>query len=94
MSTESFWTIGFRKVRNKRAKRIYVLLDNYRNSKALEFLEVNDLDRVVRFQSMEDVNQKILNIERTAKSTKISFDRSYFTPLQITEKDVESNTKG
>ena len=94
MSEESFWTIGFRKVRHKRAKRIYVLLDNYRNSKALKFLEENDLDRVVRFQSMEDVNKKILDIERTAKSTKINFDRSYFTPLQIIKKDVKNNTKG
>lgn len=95
MSEESFWTIGFRKVRNKRARGFWVYLEGSKGSRPLKTMSEEDMGKIMKFPTKEEA---ILVISESAASIwnekeQEAFDFAQYTAIQICVKNVKSNTK-
>lgn len=97
MSEESFWTIGFRKVRNKRARGVWVyLVEGPKGSRPLKTMSEGDMGKIMKFPTMRDANLVISEFEASIWNEKEQeiFDFSQYTAIQVSVKNVKSNTKG
>lgn len=96
MSTESFWTIGFRKVRHKRARGIWVYLEGSKGSRPLKTISEGDMDKIIKYPTMEEANFMILGSAASICNEKEQedFDFAHYTAIQVSVKNVKSNTKG
>ena len=95
MSEENFWTIGFRKVRNKRSRGIWVYLDRLK-SRPLKTMSEEEMDKIMKFPTEREAN---MVISKTAASIwnereQEAFDFAQYTVIQVSVKNVKSNTKG
>ena len=96
MSTESFWTIGFRKVRHKRARGIWVYLEGPEGSRPLKTMSEEDMGKIMKFPTMRDANLVISESAASIWNEKDQedFDFAQYTAIQVSVKNVKSNTKG
>ena len=96
MSEENFWTIGFRKVRNKRARGIWVYLEGLKGSRPLKTMSEGDMSRILKFSTMEEANFMISESAASIWNEKEqeAFDFAQYTVIQVSVKNVKSNTKG
>jgi len=96
MSTESFWTIGFRKVRHKRARGIWVYLEGPEGSRSLKTMSEEDMGKIMKFPTMRDANLVISESAASIWNEKDQedFDFAQYTAIQVSVKNVKSNTKG
>ena len=97
MSEENFWTIGFRKVRNKRARGIWVYLEGLGGgSRPLRTMSEEEMKRIVKFPTMKDANLIISESEACIwnDEEQRAFDFAQYTAIQICVKNVKSNTEG
>ena len=97
MSTESFWTIGFRKVRHKRARGIWVYLEEPKgSSRPLKTMSERDMGKIMKFSTMEEANFMISESAASIWNEKEQedFDFAQYTAIQVSVKNVKSNTKG
>ena len=96
MSEESFWTIGFRKVRNKRARGIWVYLEGPKGSRPLKTMSEEDMGKIMKFPTMEEANimisESVSSIWNDEEQR--AFDFAQYAAIQVSVKNVESNTKG
>ena len=96
MSEENFWTIGFRKASHKKTRQLWVFVDNYGKDKPLKSMKDEDMEKLVKYPTIEKANEVIEEVRRRLieLGKQSVFDSAQFTPLQINIKNVESNTKG
>ena len=96
MSTESFWTIGFRKVRHKRARGIWVYLEGPKGSRPLKTMSEEDIGKIMKFPTMKEANLVISESAASIWNEKEQedFDFAQYTAIQVSVKNVKSNTKG
>ena len=96
MSEENFWTIGFRKVRHKRARGIWVYLEGPKGSRPLRTMSEEEMKRIVKFPTMRDANLIISESEACIwnDEEQRAFDFAQYTAIQICVKNVKSNTEG
>jgi hypothetical protein len=96
MSEENFWTIGFRKVRHKRARGIWVYLEGPKGSRPLKTLSDEEMRRILRFPTMKEADLVILESAASIWNEKEqeAFDFAQYTAIQVSVKNVKSNTKG
>ena len=96
MSEENFWTIGFRKVRNKRARGIWVYLEGPKGSRPLKTMSEEDMGKIMKFPTLRDANLVILESEACIRNDEEqrAFDFAQYTAIQVSVKNVKSNTKG
>ena len=98
MSTESFWTIGFRKVRHKRARGIWVYLEGPKGkrSRPLKTMSEGDMGKIIKFSTMEEANFVISESAASIWNEKEqeAFNFAQYTAIQVSVKNVKSNTKG
>ena len=96
MSMESFWTIGFRKVRHTRARGIWVFLEGSKGSRPLKTISEEDMDKIIKYPTMEEANFMILGSAASIWNEKEQedFDFAKYTAIQVSVKNVKSNTKG
>lgn len=95
MSTESFWTIGFRKVRNKRAQGLWVYLDRLK-CRPLKTMSEKDMGKIMKFSTMREANFVISESAASIwnEEGQKAFDFAQYTAIQVSVKNVKSNTKG
>ena len=96
MSTESFWTIGFRKIRHKRARGIWVYLEGPKGSRPLKTMSEEDMGKIMKFPTMREANLVISESAASIWNEKEQedFDFAQYTAIQVSVKNVKSNTKG
>ena len=96
MSMESFWTIGFRKVRHKRARGIWVFLEGSKGSRPLKTISEEDMSKIIKYPTMEEANFMILGSAASIWNEKEQedFDFARYTAIQVSVENVKSNTKG
>ena len=96
MSTESFWTIGFRKIRHKRARGIWVYLEGPKGSRPLKTMSEGDMGKIMKFSTMREANFVISESAASIWNEKEqeAFDFAQYTAIQVSVKNVKSNTKG
>lgn len=96
MSTESFWTIGFRKVRHKRARGIWVYLEEPKGSRPLKTMSEEDMGKIMKFPTLREANLVISESAASIWNEKEqeAFDFAQYTAIQVSVKNVKSNTKG
>ena len=97
MSEENFWTIGFRKVRNKRARGIWVYLEGpIGRSRPLKTMSEEEMGKIMKFPTMEEANLVISESAASIWNEKEqeAFDFAQYTAIQVSVKNVKSNTKG
>ena len=96
MSEENFWTIGFRKVRNKRACGIWVYLEGPKGSRPLKTMSEEDMGKIMKFPTMREANLVISESAASIWNEKEqeAFDFAQYTAIQVSVKNVKSNTKG
>ena len=95
MSMESFWTIGFRKVRHKRARGIWVFLEGSKGGRPLKTIIEGDMDKIIKYPTMEEANLRILESATSIWNEKEQedFDFAKYTAIQVSVENVKSNTK-
>ena len=97
MSTESFWTIGFRKIRHKRARGVWVYLEGSKGkrSRPLKTMSEEDMGKIMKFTTMEEANFVISESAASIWNEKEqeAFDFAQYTVIQVSVKNVKSNTK-
>ena len=96
MPMESFWTIGFRKVRHKRARGIWVFLEGSKGSRPLKTISEEDMDKIIKYPTMEEANFMILLGSAASiwnEKEQEEFDFARYTAIQVSVKNVKSNTK-
>ncbi len=96
MSEEKFWTIGFRKVRNKRARGIWVYLEGSKGSRPLKTMSEEEMGKIMKFPTLRDANLEISESAACIWNEKDqeAFDFAQHTAIQVSVKNVKSNTKG
>lgn len=96
MLEENFWTIGFRKVRNKRARGIWVYLEGPKGSRSLKTMSKEDKGKIMKFPTKREANLMISESEACIwnDEEQKAFDFAQYTAIQICVKNVKSNTKG
>lgn len=96
MSEENFWTIGFRKVRHKRARGIWVYLEGPKGSRPLKTMSEEDMGKIIKFPTMREANLVISESAASIWNEKEqeAFDFAQYTAIQVSVKNVKSNTKG
>ena len=97
MLEESFWTIGFRKVRHKRARGIWVYyLEGSKWGRPLKTISEGNMGKIMKFSTKEEVNFMISKSAASIMNEKEqeAFDFAQYTAIQVSVKNVKSNTKG
>lgn len=96
MSEENFWTIGFRKVRHKRARGIWVYLEGLKGSRPLKTMSEGNMGKIMKFPTLRDANLVISEFAASIWNEKEQedFDFAQYTSIQVSVKNVKSNTKG
>ena len=92
MSTESFWTIGFRRIINKRSKNdSWVLCENGGLIRISSLKSIEDISWKLRFDSYTEAHDKLTMLRDKAKDR----DPKLIKRLKYSKEIyVESNTKG
>ena len=92
MSEENFWTIGFRRIINKRSKNdSWVLCENGGLIRISSLKSIEDISWKLRFDSYTEAHDKLTMLRDKAKGR----DPKLIKQLKYSKEIyVESNTKG